>query len=96
MSSAATGTTGATGRPKSGLSSVKPADHNERRPARWRAWLGYALAGVAGAAGAKFSYDFGVQISGVGVGLLLAVNTAVFCAVLVGALADRLLGYRRP
>jgi len=51
---------------------------------------------VAGAAGAKFSYDFGVQISGVGVGLLLAVNTAVFCAVLVGALADRLLGYRRP
>ncbi|WP_425261465.1 hypothetical protein ACPOLB_11310 [Rubrivivax sp. RP6-9] len=67
---------------------------DSNRPARWRAWSGHALAAVAALVGAKFSYDFGLEISGRLLAWLLALNSAVFCALVVGALADRLLGAR--
>ena len=54
---------------------------------RWWAWLVVALAGVAGL---WFGYDFGRQVSGMGLGLLMAANGAVFASLLASAVVDRL------
>jgi drug/metabolite transporter (DMT)-like permease len=61
-----------------------------RRPAprQWWAWLVVALAGVVGL---WFGYDFGRQVSGMGLGLLMAANGAVFASLLASAVVDRLL-----
>lgn len=61
-------------------------------PRQWWAWLVVALAGVAGL---WFGYDFGRQVSGMGLGLLMAANGAVFAALLASAVVDRLFRPRK-
>jgi hypothetical protein len=49
-----------------------------------------ALAYVAAiSAGLKYGYDFGAQISGRLLGVVLAINGAVFCSLIVGMVTDR-------
>lgn len=47
-----------------------------------------ALQLAAAAAGAVASYDFGMQISGIPLAVLLAANGAFFGSIMVGYLAD--------
>ena len=65
--------------------------HAEPAPAtpvkRWLLRLVYALAAVLGMV---YSYDFGRIIGGPFVGVLLALNGAVFCSIVAGALAEKL------
>jgi drug/metabolite transporter (DMT)-like permease len=56
-------------------------------PRHWWAWLVVAL---AGAVGLWLGYDFGRQVSGMGLGLLMAANGAVFASLLASAVVDRL------
>jgi hypothetical protein len=57
-------------------------------PARVLEWI---ASGAAGLAGAWFSYDFGVQLGGVLMGVVVAGNGAAMCALMTSALLDRLL-----
>lgn len=61
-----------------------------RKPAlrQWWAWLVVALAGVVGL---WFGYDFGRQVSGTGLGLLMAANGGVFASLMASAVVDWLL-----
>ena len=52
---------------------------------QWGSWLVVALAAVAGL---WLGYDFGRQVSGMGLGLLMAANAAVFAALLASAVVD--------
>ena len=61
---------------------------------RWREYLQWALQLLAGAAGLKFGFDFGYQLDGAGIGILMALNSAVFCSIMAGAVAARLLPAR--
>lgn len=45
---------------------------------------------LAVAAGVKFGFDFGNRISGTVLGVVLAVNGALFCSFIVGVVFDRL------
>lgn len=54
---------------------------------RWLVRLVYLLAAVAGMI---YSYDFGKVIGGPIVGVVLALNGAVFCSIVAGALVERL------
>jgi hypothetical protein len=54
---------------------------------RWLVRLVYLLAAVAGMV---YSYDFGKVIGGPIVGVVLALNGAVFCSIVAGALAEKL------
>ena len=47
---------------------------------------------VAVAVGLKFGYDFGAQISGKLLGIVLALNGAVFCSFVVSMVIDRVAG----
>lgn len=55
-----------------------------------RRWLPRLASLLAAMAGALYSYDFGALIGGPLVGVVLALNGAVFGSVLAGALAERL------
>ena len=55
-----------------------------------RRWLPRLVYALAAAIGAIYSYDFGSVIGGPLVGVVLALNGAVFCSVVAGALAERL------
>jgi len=50
------------------------------------ALIAYAL---AIGAGLKYGYDFGVQISGTILGVVLAINSAVFCSIVVGMFVEQ-------
>jgi hypothetical protein len=54
---------------------------------RWLLRLVYLLAAVGGMV---YGYDFGKLIGGPVVGVVLALNGAVFCSIVAGALAERL------
>ena len=54
---------------------------------RWLVRLVYVLAAVLGMV---YSYDFGKVIGGPLVGVVLALNGAVFCSIVAGALAEKL------
>lgn len=66
-------------------------EHADPKPAsplqRVLVWLVYALAAVAGALAC---YDFGQVIGGPIVGVVLALNGAVFCSIVAGAVAEEL------
>jgi drug/metabolite transporter (DMT)-like permease len=62
---------------------------NSGKPGRNRfAWAAAALAGLAGL---KYGYDFGTQVAGLWLGILMALNGAVFCSLVAGALVERVL-----
>jgi hypothetical protein len=61
-------------------------------PARVLAWT---LATAAGGAAAWVSYGFGVQLGGVLMGVVAAVNGAAMGALLASAVLDRLQRLRR-
>jgi hypothetical protein len=63
---------------------------------RWRQWLHWALQLLAGAAGLKFGFDFGYRLDGAGIGILMALNGALFCSIMAGAVVSRLLPLRKP
>ena len=67
-------------------------DRDEQRPAGWGLprVLSALLTLLAALAGLVYSYDFGVQIGGPLVGVVLALNGALFCSIVAGALAERL------
>ena len=44
---------------------------------------------VAIIAGLKYGFDFGKHISGTALGIVLAINSAVFCSFVVGMAVDR-------
>ena len=44
---------------------------------------------VAVLAALKCGYDFGARLSGPWLGVVLAINAAVFCALVVGLVAER-------
>lgn len=50
---------------------------------------------VAGLIGLKFGFDAGNQISGVVLGVVMAVNTALIAVIFVGTIADRMSGGKR-
>jgi hypothetical protein len=54
---------------------------------RWLVRLAYGLAVVLGAI---YGYDFGSRIGGMFIGVILALNGAVFCSIVAGAAAERL------
>lgn len=64
------------------------ADPKITNPARRR--LPRLASLLAAVAGALYSYDFGALIGGPLVGLVLALNGAVFGSVIAGALTERL------
>lgn len=58
---------------------------------RWLVRLVYLLAAMAGM---FYSYGFGKLIGGTFVGVVLALNGAVFCSIVVGALVETLCRWR--
>lgn len=54
-----------------------------------RVWLARACSALAAGAAAIASYAFGQQIAGLWLGLLLALNGAVFAALVVAMIFDR-------
>lgn len=64
------------------------------QPRRRWGWVATLLAIAAALAGAKFGFDFGNRLGGLWFGALLALNSAVFCSIMAGGLADRLLRWR--
>ena len=63
-----------------------PTD-NPRRPLRRILVLG--AYGAAIVVGLKYGYDFGAQISGTILGIVLAINGALFCSIVVGIVVER-------
>jgi hypothetical protein len=61
---------------------------------RSRHWLVWAAAALAAVAGLKLGFDAGVQMAGTWLGVLMALNAAVFGSLIAGALVERLLGPR--
>jgi drug/metabolite transporter (DMT)-like permease len=62
----------------------------EPRP-RWQRWLIQLAQGVAVVVGLGFGYSFGVQLAGLPLGIVTAICSAVFCAMVVDGLADWVL-----
>jgi hypothetical protein len=60
---------------------------------RW--WL-YALSLLAGLAAAPFGYDVGQRIAGSLIGWVMALNSAVFCTLVAGAVLDRAARLFKP
>lgn len=65
-------------------------EHRSTSPVRLWLWLPRLVYALAAMIGAIYSYDFGSIIGGPLVGVVLALNGAVFCSVVAGALAERL------
>lgn len=67
---------------------MQPPEPAPATPAqRWLVRLAYGLAAMLGMLA---SYDFGQVIGGPWVGVVLALNGAIFCSIVAGALAERL------
>jgi hypothetical protein len=62
-------------------------------PSASRRWV-WATQAVAAGVGLVLGYDFGVRISGTLLGVVLALNGALFCSMVVDVLADRLVRAR--
>lgn len=60
---------------------------------RRRSWV-LAASLLAGVAGALPAYDFGAQIGGTLFGWVTGLNGGLICALLAGAVLDRLVGRR--
>jgi hypothetical protein len=58
-----------------------------RSTPRYLLWAAYVAASVIGAA---YGFVFGERIGGILLGVVTALNGAVFCAFMVGAIAERI------
>jgi len=58
--------------------------------------LTYAFSAICAVLAALYCYGFGVRISGPGLGFLLAVNGAMFAAMVAGALVEWVLPPSKP
>jgi hypothetical protein len=56
----------------------------------FRRYLRYGISVVAVAVGLKYGFDFGNQISGPLMGVVGAINGAVFCALILDYLIERI------
>lgn len=71
--------------------------HAETTPATpTQRWLVRLACLLAAAFGMWACYGFGHRIGGLAVGVVLALNGALFCSIVAGALAERLCRKRRP
>lgn len=59
---------------------------NVRPLQRFAVWIAYAVTALVGL---EYGYDFGKEISGTWLGIVLAINGAVFGTIIVSMLADR-------
>jgi len=58
---------------------------------RWLAWIAAAISGLVGM---YYGFEFGSRLNGLWFGVLLAVNGALFCSILVAAAVEKLIGGR--
>jgi hypothetical protein len=62
---------------------------------RFRRYLRYGVSFVAVMVGLKFGFDFGNRISGPLMGVVAAINSAVFCALILDFITERLFPVRK-
>jgi hypothetical protein len=62
---------------------------------RFRHYLRYAISIAAVAIGLKLGFDFGNRISGPLMGVVAAINSAVFCALILDFITERLFPVRK-
>ena len=62
-----------------------------RKPQFARQYVTWTVQGVSALLGAVWGWGFGMEVGGVLMGLVAALNTAVFCALLLGAAVQWLL-----
>lgn len=74
----------------SGSAFLTPRQPSRCVAARLRGIVSLATHVAAVLAGAWYSFDFGAQIGGPGIGALAGLNGAVICALMAGAALDRL------
>lgn len=55
---------------------------------RWHRWLIQLVQGVAVFAGLGLGYSFGARLAGAPLGVVTAICSAVFCAMVVDGIAD--------
>jgi hypothetical protein len=67
--------------------SDSPQETADRRPTLRRVVVALAQL-VAVGVGLKYGFDFGQEISGTALGVVLAINTALFGAMMVGMVTD--------
>ena len=60
-------------------------------PGKYRNYLRYGICAVAVMVGLKYGFDFGNQIIGPLMGVVGALNGALFCALISDFIADRFL-----
>jgi hypothetical protein len=63
----------------------------ERRAYAWPAWAAGALAALVGL---KYGFEFGEQVAGFWLGLLMGLNGSVFCGLMASATVNRLIHRR--
>jgi hypothetical protein len=66
-----------------------------QQKSRWNQWLQWALQLLAGVAGLKFGFDFGYRVDGPWLGVVMALNSALFASIMAGAVVGRLLPSRK-
>jgi hypothetical protein len=64
---------------------------SERRARVWPAWAAGALAALVGL---KYGYEFGEQVAGFWLGLLMGLNGGAFCGLMASATVNRLVHRR--
>ncbi len=77
---------------RAGMGPGPAVDAKRSNSARSAAWVLIAAASVAGA---WLSWDFGFQLGGVFMGLVVATNGALISALLAGAVLDRVMPNER-
>jgi hypothetical protein len=65
-----------------------------QQKSRWIQWLHWALQLLAAVAGLKFGFDFGYRVDGPWLGVVMALNSALFASIMAGAVIGRLLPAR--
>lgn len=67
---------------------------NEKPEPRSPAWLVWAVGSLAALGGVKYGFEFGEQVAGFWLGLLMGLNGGVFCGLMASAAVHRLMHWR--
>jgi len=74
--------------------SASAGAHRDLSPAQGAAtskrWIQWGVYLLATALGLYYGYDIGSRVSGMAMGVVMALNTAVFASIMAGAVSDRL------